>query len=251
MIRLKNIDEINKIRDASKLLARTYTALLSIIDEGITTGELDAYTYDFIIKHGGKPAFLGYLKYPATLCSSINQEVIHGIPGNRKLKNGDILSLDLGVALKGFISDAAVTIPIGPITDQAKQLLDVTKQCLYLGIEQAIAGNRVRDISRAIFNNATKYKYGVVHQFCGHGVGNKVHEEPQIPNYISSGPSPRLKPGMVLAIEPMINEGVSDVVINKDGWTVETADKKLSAHFEHTIAIFQDHTEILTDMDNN
>jgi methionyl aminopeptidase len=162
------------------------------------------------------------------------------------LKSGDILSLDFGVWLNGYISDAAITIPIREISNEAKQLLKVTKEALYLGIEQAKYKNRIKDVSAAVYQHANDHGYGVVREFCGHGVGIELHEEPQIPNYISNGPNPRIKKGMVLAIEPMINLGTSDIKVLDDGWTVVTADKKLSAHFEHTIAIYDSHTEILT-----
>jgi len=248
MIRLKNTDEIKRIRDSSRILVNTFEEIKKYCEPGISTIELDKIAYGFIVKNGANPAFLGYQDYPASLCISVNHEVIHGIPSKRKLKSGDIVSLDLGVELHGYISDAAITLPVGRISEDAALLLKVTEECLYLGIQQAVYGNRIRDISEAVFNHAKNYNYGVVHQFCGHGVGYDLHEEPQIPNYISSGPNPRLKNGLVIAIEPMINMGTGDIRILDDGWTVETADKALSAHFEHTIAVFKDHTEILTSL---
>ncbi len=246
MIKLKTVEEINKIRESCSLLAETHEALGKLIQEGITTKELDTFAYNYIINHGGKPAFLDYMGYPATLCTSINDVIIHGIPGKEKLKNGDIVSLDLGINLKGFFSDSAVTHIVGQGTAEDEQLVKVTKECLYFGIEQAKAGNRIHDISRAVYRHAKKYGYGVVKDFCGHGVGFAPHEAPQIPNYVGAGPNPRIKEGMVLAIEPMINAGTDDVKILPDGWTVKTLDKKKSAHWEHTVAIFRDHTEILT-----
>jgi methionyl aminopeptidase len=250
MIRLKNRDEIQRIREASLILIDTFDELKKMIAPGITTGELDRFACDFIGKRGGSPAFLGYMDYTAGLCTSVNHEVIHGIPNNIPLKEGDILSLDCGVNLKGYISDAAATFPIGKISDDAARLMKVTEECLYLAIDQVKTGNRIRHISSAVYNHARNNGYGVVHQFCGHGVGFELHEEPQIPNYISSGPNPRMKNGMVFAIEPMINEGTGDIVILDDGWTVETGDGQLSAHFEHTVALVDDLPEILTSRDN-
>ncbi|MEW5817758.1 MAG: type I methionyl aminopeptidase [Spirochaetota bacterium] len=246
MIKLKNSDEICKIRDASEILVEVFKGLKSMIAPGITTIELDKFAKDVVIKRGAQPAFLHYMGYPATLCTSINHEVIHGIPSKRKLTEGDILSLDLGVNLSGLYSDAAISLPVGKVSVEALRLLKVAEECLYLGIEQAVTGKRIKDISAAVYRHASHAGYGVVRQFCGHGVGFSQHEDPQIPNYIGPGPNPRVKQGMVLAIEPMINIGCDEVEILEDGWTVVTADKKLSAHFEHTIAILNDHTEILT-----
>ncbi len=249
MIKLKSVNEIDGIRESCKFLAETHIELSKLIDVGITTFELDKFARNYIKKRGGIPAFLGYMDYPATLCTSLNEVVIHGIPSKRKLKEGDIISLDLGINYKGFFSDAAVTLPVGKITKEAEDLIRVTKESLYLGIEQATKGNRIHDISRAVYNHAKKYNYGVVRDFCGHGVGFSPHESPQVPNYVSSGANPRIKKGMVLAIEPMINLGVDDVRVLDDEWTVLTMDKKLSAHWEHTVAVFEDHTEILTTLD--
>ncbi len=249
MIKLKTRDEIARIRDSCHLLAETFKELKKIVAEGITTGELDKFARSYIESHGGKPAFLGYMNYPATLCVSINEEVIHGIPGKRRLKKGDIVSLDLGINLKGYYSDAAITLPIGDVPERKRELMRVTEEALYRGIEAAKLGGRVSDISLAVFNHAKKYDFGVVRQYCGHGVGFAPHEDPQIPNYPNTGPNPRLKEGLVIAIEPMINEGTWEVKVLNDGWTVVTADGKPSAHFEHTIAITSDGTEILTLME--
>ena len=248
MIKLKNAAEIDGIRRSCRLLAEVYELIKKEVVPGIETRELDAFARDLIEKRGGKPAFLNYNGYPASLCTSVNHAVIHGIPNGYRLKEGDIISLDLGIDLKGFISDAAVTLPVGKISDDASRLLKVTEECLYLGIEKAVAGNRIKDISRAVYDHAKSWGFGVVREFCGHGVGLAVHEEPQIPNYVGHGPNPRLKPGMVLAIEPMINMGGDAIRILEDDWTVETRDQRLSAHFEHTIAIFEDRTEILTSL---
>lgn len=249
MIKLKSINEINGIRESCKLLAETHKELAKLVEVGISTLELDKFARNYIVQRGGKPAFLGYMDYPASLCTSINEVVIHGIPSKRKLKEGDIVSLDLGINLKGYFSDAAVTLPVGKISEDAKELIKITKESLYLAIKQAVTGNRIHHISRAVYDHAKKSNYGVVRDFCGHGVGFSPHESPQVPNYVGSGPNPRIKKGMVLAIEPMINLGVDDVLVLDDEWTVLTIDKKISAHWEHTVAVFEDHTEILTMLD--
>jgi len=249
MIKLKNPGEIDGIRQSCRMLAEVYVQIAGAVEPGVQTRELDAFARDLIEKRGGKPAFLHYGGYPASLCTSVNHAVIHGIPDGYRLKDGDIISLDLGIDLKGFISDSAITLPVGKVSPRAMQLMKVTEECLYLGIGQAVNGNRIKDISRAVYDHARKHGYGVVREFCGHGVGLAVHEEPQIPNYVGHGPNPRIKPGMVLAIEPMINLGTDAIRILDDEWTVETRDGQLSAHFEHTVAVFEDHTEILTRLD--
>jgi methionyl aminopeptidase len=246
MIRLKTKDEIMRIRESGIILAETLDALKHLIEEGITTKELDDFAFNFISSRGGMPAFLGYYNYPATLCISINNEVIHGIPGKRKLKRGDIVGIDLGVNLKGFFSDACFSCGVGIVSEKAQQLLKTTEECLWLGIEQTIAGNRMNDISGAIYHHAKKFGFDVVRKYCGHGVGFDVHEDPQVFNYINANPNPRIKPGLVIAIEPMVNEGSHDVELLEDDWTVVTSDGLNSAHFEHTIAVFEDHSEVLT-----
>ncbi len=246
MLQLKNEKEIGLILKASQILAEVLENCKNLAEPGITTGELDNFVRNSIIRHGAKPSFLGYMNYPASLCVSINNEVIHGIPGRRKLKEGDIVGLDVGIDLNGYFSDTAITIGIGRISVERERLLKVTEQCLEKAIEQATAGNRVSDISRAVFGHARANNYDVVRQYCGHGVGFSQHEDPQVPNYISKGPNPRLKPGMVIAIEPMLNQGSWQVDVLEDDWTVVTADGMDSAHFEHTIAISENHTEILT-----
>jgi methionyl aminopeptidase len=246
MIRLKNEKELTGVRESARLLARTLRETAKLVAEGITTKDLDAFARGFIEKHGGKPSFLGYMNYPASLCVSVNNEVIHGIPGQRRLRQGDIVSLDLGVNLGGYISDMAITVPVGEITERRKKLLKVTRECLEAGIAQATPGNRISDISRAVFERATAARFGVVREYCGHGVGFANHEDPQIPNYVGTGPNPRLREGMVLAIEPMINAGGDDIQLLSDGWTVVTADGSDSAHFEHTIAVVKGGVEVLT-----
>jgi methionyl aminopeptidase len=246
MIRLKNKEDIQRIEESGRILAETFELLSKNITAGVNTLQLDTLAHDFIVSRGGTPAFLGYMDYPASICASVNHVVIHGIPNEQALKNGDILSLDMGVNLNGYISDAAYTFRVGNVSEDVDKLLSVTEECLYRGIEQAKLGNRVHDISAAVYNHATQNGYGVVTQFCGHGVGFSLHEDPQVPNYISHGPNPRIKEGMVVAIEPMINLGADEVVILDDDWTVVTVDKSISAHFEHTIAIVDGTAKILT-----
>ncbi len=250
MIRLKNQKQMDGIRESCRMLKTMFTELVPLVAVGVETRELDRWVQDWIKRAGGKPAFLGYgddaNPYPAALCVSINDEVIHGIPGKRRVADGDLVSLDCGIDLGGHFSDMAVTVPVGAVSETARKLVRVTEECLALGLEQAKAGNRIHQISRAVFNHAKEHGYGVVHQYCGHGVGFSPHEDPQVPNYASPGPNPRMGEGLVIAIEPMINIGTGDVELLEDDWTVVTADGKLSSHCEHTVAIFRDHTEILT-----
>ena len=186
------------------------------------------------------------MNYPASICISLNNEVIHGIPGPRKLRNGDLVSIDLGVDLNGYFSDSAISVPVGSTTPQRERLMRVTRECLERAVAQALPGNRISDISRAVYEHATAHGCGVVREYCGHGTGFAMHEDPQVPNYVGSGPNPRLKEGMVLAIEPMVNAGTGDIELLDDGWTVVTADGKDSAHFEHTVVVLRDRMEILT-----
>jgi methionyl aminopeptidase len=249
MVRLKNQSEIEGIRQSGRLLAGTLRELARIVADGISTRELDEQARRSIERAGGKPSFLGYMNYPASLCVSINNEVIHGIPGARKLREGDIVSLDLGVNLAGYYSDAAITLPVGRISRARERLLAATRECLERGVFQAVAGNRISDISRAVQEHAAAHSYQVVREYCGHGVGFSQHEDPQVPNYVGPGPNPRLKEGMVLAIEPMVNAGTGDIELLDDGWTVVTADGSDSAHFEHTVVVLGDRVEILTSFD--
>ena len=246
MRRLKSDADIQRIRESATLLKESLALLRRNVRPGVTTADLNDIASRFLASRGARPAFLGYMDYPAAICASINNEVIHGIPGKRRLRDGDIVGLDLGVDVDGYVADAALTVPVGEVSDELRQLLNVTEECLRLGIRQAIAGNRIRDISNAIFERARAAGYGVVRQYCGHGVGFAVHEDPQVPNYPGGGDNPRLKPGMVLAVEPMLNIGTSETSVLDDGWTVVTGDGRPSAHFEHTIAIFKDRTEVLT-----
>ena len=246
MIRLKTAEEITAIREASRLLVTVLEELERLVQPGITTLDLDQYAYKRITELDARPAFLGYMDFPASLCTSVDSAVIHGIPDKRKLRSGQVVSIDCGVKYRGFYSDAAITVPVGEISAEIRKLLQITQQSLMLGIEQAKAGNRIHDISRAVYRHTRSEGYGVVRPYCGHGVGLDIHEEPQVPNYVGRGPNPRLKSGMVLAIEPMINLGSDDVRVLSDDWTVVTADGSVSAHFEHTVAILDGKTEILT-----
>ncbi len=246
MIRLKNEKELAGIRASAVILSETLAAVARLVQEGITTRELDAFARSAIEKRGARPWFLGYMNYPASICVSVNNEVIHGIPGSRKLRRGDIVSLDIGVEANGYFSDQALTLPVGPVSPARQKLMDVTRECLGAGTAQAVPGNRVSDISRAVYDLATANGFGVVREYCGHGTGFASHEDPQVPNYIGAGPNPRLKEGMVLAIEPMINAGTGDIELLPDGWTVVTADGSDSAHFEHTVAVTRGGMEILT-----
>ncbi len=246
MMRLKNAEQLKGIRESCELLSEMYAFLRPLIAPGITTGELDREARDFIAKRGALPAFLGYYDYPAALCISVNEEVIHGIPGKRVLKPGDLVGIDSGINLGGFFSDAAFSVALPPVAPETERLMTVTKECLERAIAAAKPGGRIHDISRAVFSHAKANGYGVVRQYCGHGVGFGVHEDPQVPNYVGSGPNPRLSPGLVIAIEPMINMGGDAVDELDDGWTVVTKDRSLSAHFEHTIAVTGDGIEVLT-----
>jgi methionyl aminopeptidase len=247
MIILKSLQEIEKIRKACLIVAEVLEAVRGMVKPGCTTQTLDEFSERFIRAAGAKPAFKGYRGYPKTLCTSVNNEVIHGIPSkDAVLKQGDIVSIDVGAILDGFYGDAAITVPVGTITPETERLVRVTEESLLLGIAQATTDNRLYDISHAVQRHAEASGYSVVREFVGHGIGRNLHEDPQIPNFGVAGQGPRLKPGMVLAIEPMVNAGGSATVIQKDNWTAVTADGSLSAHFEHTIAIMPDGPWILT-----
>ena len=251
MIRLKNEKQIEGIRKSCRMLSAMYRELIPLVKPGVETIEIDRWVQSWIKKAGGRSAFLGVhdkgqMPYPAAICISLNNEVIHGIPSRRRIAAGDLVSLDCGIILDGYVSDQAITVEAGRVSPGAERLSAVTRECLYEGIKAARAGDRLLQIARAVYSHATAAGYGVVHQFCGHGVGLSLHEDPQVTN-IPRGANPKLSPGMVLAIEPMINEGSGDVNILDDDWTVVTADSRLSAHWEHTIAIYPDHTELLTE----
>jgi methionyl aminopeptidase len=246
VIPIKSPTEIERMRAACAAAAQILKAVVALVEPGRTTKELDEAAGDVIAKCGGTSPFLGYKGYPGNICVSVNDEVVHGIPGKRRLQYGDIVSLDVGVVLNGFVGDNATTVPVGLVAPRTQELLQVTEQALHAGIAQARAGNRVGDISHAVQVAVEARGFSVVREFVGHGVGRKMHEEPQIPNYGQPGEGPKLKPGMTLAIEPMINAGVSAVQMLSDGWTVVTADGSPSAHFEHTVLVTVDEPEILT-----
>jgi len=246
MVIIKSPREIEQLKRSNAMVAEVFEKLRGMIAPGITTRELDQVAEEFILLKGARPAFKGYRGFPATLCISINDEVVHGIPGQRRLKEGDIVSLDVGVNYIGYFGDAAITLPVGEVDPEAKRLLEVTKKALYIGIEKAKAGNRLFDISYAIQSWVESNGFSVVRDFVGHGIGRELHEEPQIPNFGTPHQGPRLEKGMVFALEPMVNEGTHEVRVLSDGWTVVTADGKRSAHFEHTIAIMDDGAEILS-----
>ncbi|SHJ83831.1 type I methionyl aminopeptidase [Propionispora hippei] len=246
MIILKSDREIGYLRDAGQIVAETFVEIKKAVKPGVTTLELDQIAEKYIKSRGAIPAFKGYHGFPGNICASVNEEVVHGIPGLRKLKSGDNVSIDIGAVINGYNGDAAITVPVGEVDAEMEQLLKVTEESLHKGIEQAITGNRLSDISHAVQSHAEKYGYGVVRDYVGHGIGRNMHEDPQIPNYGSPGHGPRLKSGMTLAIEPMINMGTYEVKALDDGWTVVTLDKKPSAHFEHSIAVTDNGPEILT-----
>jgi methionyl aminopeptidase len=250
MIRLKNEKQIAGIRESCRMLSAMYRELVPLVKPGVETLELDRWTRNWIQKAGGKPAFLGYgpkgTPFPGALCVSINHEVIHGVPSKRRVREGDLVGLDCGIDLGGFVSDQALTVEAGPVSEAARRLNRITRECLYRGISAVKAGDRLLMIARAVHSHAQAAGYGVVRQFCGHGVGFSVHEDPQVPNH-PHGPNPRMGNGLVIAIEPMITRGQDEVEVLEDQWTVVTADGSLSAHWEHTVAIFDGRTEVLTE----
>jgi len=246
MIIIKSPRELEQLKRSNAIVAEVFERLKGMIAPGITTKELDQVAEEYILLKGARPAFKGYRGFPATLCISINEEVVHGIPSQRRLKEGDIVSLDVGVNSIGYFGDAAITLPVGNVDPKAQKLLEVTERALYIGIEKAKVGNRLFDISYSIQSWVESHGFSVVRDFVGHGIGRDLHEEPQIPNFGAPHQGPRLEKGMVFALEPMVNEGTSAVKVLSDGWTVVTIDGKRSAHFEHTIALTEDGAEILS-----
>ncbi len=234
------------MRRAGGLVIDTLRRLRDAVRPGVTTGELDRAAEEYIRSHNGVPSFKGYHGFPASACISVNEQVVHGIPGPRRLQEGDIVSIDVGAIVEGYHGDAAVTLPVGKISEDAKALLTHTYRSLYEGIAQAVSGNRVGDISNAVQRYVEAHGYSVVRELVGHGIGRSMHEEPQVPNFGQPGRGPTLVPGMTLAIEPMINQGSMEVEVAADQWTISTCDRKLSAHFEHTVAIGKDGPIILT-----
>jgi methionyl aminopeptidase len=251
VIIIKSKKEIDFIRESAKIVAETLQLVKRYAEVGKTTLELDKIAEDYILSNDGIPAFKGYsqagsIDFPGTICSSINEEVVHGIPSNRVLENGDLLSVDVGVDKNGFFGDAAITIAIGDVDKEKMDLLEATEKSLYIGIEQAKKNNRIGDISFAIQDFIESKGFSIVKDLCGHGVGKYLHEDPQIPNFGRANSGAKIKNGMTIAIEPMINLGTYEVTVAQDGWTVLTRDKKVSAHFEHTVAIINDFPEILS-----
>lgn len=246
MLYYKTNEEIELIRESSLLVARTLAEIAKVIRPGITTIELDRIAEQFIRDHHGVPAFLNYNGFPNSLCISVNAQVVHGIPGTTELREGDICSVDCGVVKNGFYGDSAYTFAIGEVADETLLLLKITKESLYKGIEKAVAGNRLGDVSAAVQEHAEKNGFSVVRELVGHGIGRHLHEKPEVPNYGKRGSGMVLKEGLVIAIEPMINMGTKAVIHERDGWTVRTADKKPSAHFEHTVAVKKGEADILS-----
>ena len=246
MILLKSEREIRCMREAGRIVALALDAVGKVVEPGITTQELDELARRTIVEHGAKPAFKGLYGFPANICVSVNCEVVHGIPGSRKLAEGDIVSVDCGAEIDGFNGDSAITIPVGNVSPEIARLIEETRNALYKGIELAVAGNRVGAISHAVQTYAEKAGFGVVREYVGHGIGRSMHEDPEVPNFGFADRGPVLKAGMVLAIEPMINLGTRAVKSADDGWTVVTEDGRPSAHFEHTVAIMPNGPEILT-----
>lgn len=247
MIVCRSVAELERMRAAGRLVGDVLAELASKVAPGLTTADLDEIAEKMIADAGAAAAFKGYHGYPATICASINDEVIHGIPsGRRVLQEGDIVSIDVGASLGGYFGDSAVTLPVGHVSEEAAALLRVTEEALYKAIEHARPGGRVSDISHAVQRHVEAYGFSVVREFVGHGIGQRMHEEPQVPNYGEPGRGPRLAEGMVLAIEPMVNAGTAGVKVLADGWTAVTRDKSLSAHFEHTVAVTAEGPRILT-----
>ncbi len=249
MIYLKTDEEIELMRVANLMVGATLAEVAKVIAPGVTTLQLDKIAEEFIRDHGGIPLFLGYNGFPKSLCTSVNEHVVHGIPSEYVLKEGDIVSVDCGVKINGYCGDSAYTFAVGEIIPEVQQLLQTTKEALYVGISNAVEGKRIGDVGNSIQTYCESRGYTVVRELIGHGIGKNMHEEPEVPNYGKKGYGPLLKSGMCIAIEPMINQGKKNVVFEKDGWTVRTADRKPSAHFEHTVAIRSGKADILSSFD--
>lgn len=246
MITIKSEREIELMREAGKMVSMTHQYLKNFIKPGVTTKELDRLAEEYIRKMGGVPTCKGYEGFPATLCTSVNDTVVHGIPDNYKLKDGDIITIDMVIGYKGYQGDAAWTYAVGEISDDKKYLMEHTEKALYEGVKQVKPGNRIGDISNAVEEYANKHHLGVVKELCGHGIGREMHEDPEIPNYGTKGTGPKLREGMVICIEPMLNLGTADIYMLDDEWTIKTDDGKPAAHYEHTILVTKDGYEILT-----
>ncbi|MBB6325939.1 methionyl aminopeptidase [Algoriphagus iocasae] len=246
MIHYKTSEEVHIIKESADILGRAHGEVAKYVKEGVKTSFLDKVAEEFIRDHQGVPSFKGYNGFPASLCISVNEVVVHGFPSDYELKDGDIISVDCGVFHQGFHSDSAYTYPIGEVSPSVLALLKATRDSLYLGIEKAVFGNRIGDVGNTIQRFVEAKGYTVVRELVGHGIGRNLHESPEVPNYGKKGSGPLLKAGMVIAIEPMVNLGTRNIVQERDGWTIRTADRKPSAHYEHTVAIFEDKTEVLT-----
>jgi methionyl aminopeptidase len=249
MIVCKSPAELETMREANLIVARVLNRLGEMIEPGVTTKELDAFAEEMIVAKGARPAFKGYRGYPATLCTSVNEQIVHGIPNSKPLKERDIVGIDLGVLYRGFYGDSATTFSVGELTEETRELLDVTQGALYAGIEKVVEGNRVSDISSAIQELVEPHGFSVVREFVGHGIGKSLHEEPQVPNYGKPGSGPRLMAGMVLAIEPMVNSKGPQARVLEDKWTAVTVDGGYSAHFEHSVAVTAKGPWILSELD--
>ncbi len=246
MIRLKSAEEVEIIKESAQVLGKAHAEVAKAIKPGVKTKDLDKIADEYIHDYGGTPSFKNYHGFPSALCISVNETVVHGFPSGYELRESDIISIDCGVKYKGFHSDSAYTYPLEGASPEVLKLLERTYESLFLGIAEAKAGNRIGDVSFAVQNYVEQFGYGVVRELVGHGVGKDLHEDPEVPNYGKRGKGPKIMPGMVFAIEPMINMGTKNVVQEKDGWTIRTSDRKPSAHFEHMVAIFEDRTEIVT-----
>ena len=249
MIRYKSESEIEAIRHGGRILRQALDLVNRHCVPGVRTQELDQMAEQYIRDQGGKPSFKGYRGFPGSLCISVNEEVVHGIPGRRKVRQGDLVSVDCGVTWEGFVADSATTIAVGEVEPELQKLMDVTREALFLGIDQARPGRFIRDISKAVQDHVERHGFTVVRDLVGHGVGYSVHEEPQVPNFAGPRKGPKILPGLVIAIEPMVNVGTSDVVMLEDRWTIVTRDRLPSAHFEHTIAVTENGPRILTNGD--
>jgi len=250
MVIRKSRDELDKMRRAGLIVAETLRELRRMVEPGISTRQLDAYAEKKIRAAGAYPTFKHYRKFPASICASLNDEVVHGIPSDRKLREGDIIKIDCGATLDGYVGDAAITVPVGKVSPDIENLLEVTRASLFRAMEKMVPGNRLYDVSYAVQEFVEEKGFSVVRDFCGHGVGQQMHEDPQVPNYGRPGTGPRLKDGWVLAIEPMVNSGTHEVKILEDGWTVKTKDGKASSHFEHTIAVTEDGPVVMTALED-
>lgn len=250
MVIRKNNGELERMREAGLIVAETLHDLRGMVEPGITTLELNAYAEQKIRGRGAYPTFLGYRGFSGSICASVNEEVVHGIPSKRKLREGDIIKIDCGATLNGFVGDAAITVPVGKISNEVERLVNTTRESLFRAVEMMVEGNRLYDVSHAVQRFVEEQRFTIVREFCGHGIGQLMHEDPQVPNYGRPGTGPRLKPGWVLAIEPMVNLGRHQVKMEADGWTVKTQDGLPSSHFEHTIAVTENGPQVLTALDD-